>query len=375
MKHFAGIIIVFVLLFAFGGAVFAEDETDDFGYSELEEYIPDDIRDDIPEGLLSGDADAEDLSAGYIFDKIFEYAKEALFPSASLLSTLLGLTVISSSFELFSSEISGGKMKKCVSEIAVLLAAARIFTFELEIMESVSALITVMTTFSGAAAPVLASTELAAGNVSGAAVTSYGLFFFSSALELISSFVFVPLCRACLALAVVSAVSISGGAGNGVGYVCGLIKRTFTSLLSAAAMIFSAVICCQTSLSSSSDTLASRGIKFAVGSSIPIVGGALGDAITTTAAGISIIKSHAGTLGIVVLILTSAPVIINLFANGAVMGLAAVAANLLGVPRLASFYGEIKEISGLALAMTALSVTVFIIVLALYMNVSPAIAT
>ncbi|MCD7783474.1 MAG: stage III sporulation protein AE, partial [Firmicutes bacterium] len=118
----------------------------------------------------------------------------------------------------------------------------------------------------------------------------------------------------------------------------------------------------------------SRGIKFAVGSSIPIVGGALGDAITTTAAGVSIIKSHAGTLGIVVLILTSAPVIINLFANGAVMGLAAVAANLLGAPRLASFYGEIKEISGLALAMTALSVTVFIIVLALYMNVSPAIA-
>ncbi|MCD8315776.1 MAG: stage III sporulation protein AE [Firmicutes bacterium] len=374
MKHFVVIIIVCVLMSAFAVAVSADGETEDFGYSELEEYIPDDILDDIPEGLLSGDADAEDLSAGYIFDKIIEYAKGTLFPSASLLSTLLGLTIISSSFELFSSEISDGKMKKCVSEVVVLLAASRVFTFELEIMESVTALITVMTTFSSAAAPVLASTELAAGNVSGAAVTSYGLFFFSSALELITSFVFVPLCRACLALAVVSAVSFSGGAGDGIGSVCGLIKRTFTSLLSAAAMIFSAVICCQTSLSSSSDTLASRGIKFAVGSSIPIVGGALGDAITTTAAGISIIKSHAGTLGIVVLILTSAPVIINLFANSAVMGIAAVAANLLGAPRLASFYGEIKEISGLALAMTALSVTVFIIVLALYMNVSPAIA-
>ncbi|MCD7782552.1 MAG: stage III sporulation protein AE, partial [Firmicutes bacterium] len=278
MKHFIVIIIVCVLMSAFAVAVFADGETEDFGYSELEEYIPDDILDDIPEGLLSGDADAEDLSAGYIFDKILEYAKGTLFPSASLLSTLLGLTIISSSFELFSSEISGGKMKKCVSEVAVLLAASRVFTFELEIMESVTVLITVMTTFLSAAAPVLASTELAAGNVSGAAVTSYGLFFFSSALELITSFVFVPLCRACLVLAVVSAVSFSGGAGAGIGSVCGLIKRTFASLLSAAAMIFSAVICCQTSLSSSSDTLAARGIIFAVGSSIPIVGGALGDA-------------------------------------------------------------------------------------------------
>ncbi|MCD7775759.1 MAG: stage III sporulation protein AE, partial [Firmicutes bacterium] len=281
---------------------------DDGTLSSLEDYIPDDVRDDLPDGLLSGETDAEDIDAKYIFDKIISYAKDALFPAASLLTTLLGLTVISSSFELLSASISSGKLGACISEITVLFAASEVFVFEAQLEASVSSLITVITTFTTAAAPILAAAELAGGGISGAAVTSYSLLMFSSALELITSYIFVPLYRASLGLAVISAVSFSKN--SGAVSVCGFIKRTFTTLLSFAAVIFSAVICCQKSLASASDSFAVRGIKFAAGGSIPIVGGALGDAVTTALSGISIIKSRAGVLGIIVLILTAAPIII-----------------------------------------------------------------
>lgn len=343
--------------------------------SDLQNSIPDEIRPLLPDELLSDTATAEDLvnmtGVDYIFRKLGDMLKSSLAPAIGSLSVILGTLLISSAIGILSRDISEGRMSGAVSMITCLSLAVYIVTIEERLASDVSAFSGAISAFSGAMVPMMAGLLSASANTVGAAVTSSGLLLFSSAVEYIITYIFIPLFRMGLALAVISSVA---GEESGVTGICDIIKRTFSWLAAGAATIFSAVLAYQTELAAAADTAAARGVKYTVGSAIPVVGGALGDAVRTAASGLSVIKSSSGTVGIVVLIMLVCPLIISLAYMSAVLGISSFASGLLGCGRESSLLSELRSVTGFAIAIVALIGFVFIFALSLFIKTAPAIS-
>ncbi len=338
----------------------------------LDGKLPEEVIPLLPDGI--GEASASEISqltgADYIFGVIGKLLREALFPAAGFLSVLLGTVLISSAVSLMSKDISGGRIASSVSMITTLSLAVYIGGVEERLVGEICAFADSVSAFCGAMVPITAGLLSASSNTAGAAVTSSGLLFFSSAVEYAAAYIFIPLFRFGLALTVISSVS---GPESGAGSVCSVINKAFTWLLAGAAAIFSTVLSYQTELAAAADTAAARGVKYAVGSAIPIVGGALGDAVRTAAAGLSVIKSGAGTVGIVVLILLTLPLLISLSYTSLSLAAASFAASMLGCGREASLFGELRSLTGFGIALVSFISFVFIFALALFMKTAPAI--
>lgn len=366
------IAVVTVLTAVFITPVFA-DEADIM--DDLHDRIPEEVSPFLPDELFSDTASAENVveitGADFIFGTLGGMLKEGLTPAMGSLSVILGTLLISSAIGVLSRDIADGRMSGAVSMITCLSLAVYIIMLEERLAADIGAFAGTVSAFAGAMVPMMAGLLSASANTVGAAVTSSGLLLFSAAVEYIITYIFVPLFRLGLALAVISSVA---GEESGITGICDMIKRTFTWLAAGAATIFSAVLAYQTELAAAADTAAARGVKYTVGSAIPVVGGALGDAVRTAASGLSVIKSGSGTIGIVVLILLVCPLIISLAYMSATLGIASFASGLLGCGREASLLSELRSVTGFAIAIVALVGFVFIFALALFIKTAPAIS-
>lgn len=360
-----------VLLFALAIPVSADDGIMD----ELSGRLPDGVESLLPDGITDGDATAEDIAeltgADYIFGTLGNMLHDAFAPAAGLFSVILGTVLISSAVGILSHDISGGRISSAVSMITTLALAVYTVTAEERLVNDISAFSGSVSTYCGAMVPMIAGMLSASANTAGAAVTSSGLLFFSSAVEYVVTYIFIPLYRFILALAVISSVA---GPESGVGGICGIIKRAFTWLTAGAAVIFSTVLSYQTELAAAADTAAARSIKYTIGSAVPIVGGALGDAVRTAAAGLSVIKNGAGTIGIVALILMTCPLLFSLFYMSLSLGITSYVASVCGCGREASLLSEMRSVTGFGIALVALVSFVFIFALALFIKTAPAIS-
>ncbi len=333
--------------------------------SELSDALPPSVAEKLPNGLSSAaDIDTDSLGFDFAFDLIAEELSEGLPLAASSLSVLLALTVFSAAARLIAPERADA-----VSLISSAFLGVYILGAESETAIAVEGFAAVISTFVTALSPLLASLHAATANTVTASVTSAGFLFFSAGTELVFAYLFVPLYKAALGFAVVSSVS-----GAGAGRIFDVIKRSFTLALSAAALIYITVLSYQTSLAAATDTLAARGVKFILSSSVPIVGGALGGAVGTTAAGLAVIKSASGALGCAVMIIISAPLIIRLLLSSAVYSVAAFAASLLGCDRESALLTELRGAVGFATATLSLVAVVFIISVAIFLKTAPAVA-
>lgn len=335
------------------------------------EGLPDSIRDKLPEDSPIDAVANGELGFGFVSEVIKESASEALLSSGDLFSLLLGTVLISSAATLHFSDVMGGKGRETVSLISSLSAGILILTEEISRADDIVLYGEGISAFVGTLAPALSLINAASANSTTAAVTSSGFLLFSSAVEFITTFIFTPLYKCSLAIAVVAAVTPTEG---GTEPLSAFLRRTFTTLISAAALIYVTVLSYQTSLAAATDSVAARSVKFAVSSSIPIVGGVLSDTVRTLASGLSVIRGGAGVIGIAAVIALTVPILIKLFISGTVYGIMAFISELLGCKRESRLFSSVRSSLGLAAATVSVTAIVFIISSAIFMKTAPAIS-
>ncbi len=362
MKIKTFISLTFCVCFSIAFAVCASGA--DITKKDLTDAVPPSVKDRLPEEILAGDEiTPESFGLEYVFGELTDEFSSALVPAVSSLSTLLGMLILSSSAKLFCPDRSDA-----VSVISSAVIGVYVITTEITTASAVENFAAVTSTFVTSLTPLLFSLHTATANTASAAVTSAGFLFFSAVTEFISTYIFIPIYKACLGFSVINAVS-----GGVSARVFDIIKRIFTLAISALALIYITVLSYQTSLAAATDTLASRSVKFVLSSSVPIVGGALGDAVRTTAAGIGVIKSASGALGIAVMILLAAPVAVRLLLSSAVYSAASFAADLIGCEREGALFAELRDAVGFALATVSVIAVVFIIASAIFIKTAPAV--
>ena len=240
--------------------------------------------------------------------------------------------------------------------------AVRIWSESAEAIEN-------LTMYMRAVIPVMGSLYCAGGNVGAAAASSASLTAAVTLMEHAMGVCLLPVLRVCLGITVVRCVG-GGLCLDGVG---SFIREIFTTGMGLMTVLFGVMMGVQTKLALASDGTAARTVKFAVANMRPVIGGAAGEAMRAVVGSIGTVRTGAGVVAVIGILLTVLPAVIRLLVYRLVFGAAGVLAGVLGAEGEQKIASEMKEMLGYALAMVFFCGVLFIFSVTLMISSSVSI--
>lgn len=212
--------------------------------------------------------------------------------------------------------------------------------------------------------PVSASLYALGGNPGAAAASGSALLLFSTVLQTLCTRVILPLVRICFALGLASA--FPGGAD--VSPFAGAVKSAASAVLGFIFAMLGFALYANTSVAAAADGLAYRGIRFASGAFIPVIGGSLGEASRAAIAAVSAVKGAAGAASTVAVLAAVIPPVVAAFLHRCAFSLCAAAANALGCTAEGRFLNALSGLTGMLVALSAGAGTVCLIAIGVFVR-------
>lgn len=344
-------IFLFILILPFFlTPVFAETDAEIYG-EELWEILPEETQE-----LLS-DMGIDTLDYNSVLNIDGTELISAILPSVKrsisyplkqgglLLSALL-VCMIAGTLTENPSAIS--KVSVCVCGLLLLSPFS-------SVLSRMTAVLSTLVTFMQAYVPIFGGLTAATGQITGATVYSAFLLLVCSLLEGLSKNVILPLSGMLLSLSAVTSVEETAASG-----VSEFISKGIKWGLTLISVIAGAVFSLQSSFASVSDGVTLRSAKLAASSFIPIVGGVLSEALGTVVSATSVIRSAAGTVGIIAIILLILPTLTELVMWMMICKLLSFFASSCKEKRLEALFSKIAGTVSILVAVTALSGALFI---------------
>ena len=373
-----GALFTLVLILLLSATVFAQEEIQGTSYTLPEEYqemldaLPDALRDSLPEDIFTKDAEAAArawqslASPEGLFRLLLSQLTTHWQDYVRLLVCLCGILFLRSVFDctlasLRTPALSGGVQLLC----RVVLFGA-IITQAMEGLSNVVEFYRQLGALTTAFLPLMGAMYALGGNVSTAVVNHGTLVLSLSLVEWLGGRTIVPLFSLCLAFSLLGAFGASVAGRMQV--ATGKLKKWYTTGLSLTMLLLSAALGAQTTLSARADSLSFRTVRFAVSTSLPVVGGGVAEMLKTAAAGMSWLRGVVGVGGIVLLIWLLLPQVISLLLARAIYTLAGDVAAWLGCDGEAKLFSEIGSLFGYLVAVVALSVVTFLCALLLLLK-------
>ena len=217
--------------------------------------------------------------------------------------TVIGFSLLCVVCDALSFSAQSAQKRICAGVLFVM--SVTIYPSVYSVFESVRSSLSSVTSFFGAALPIMTAISTASGSVNTAGVQAMNMNVTLGIIGAVSTKLLLPLSLAMLALALVSSFG-DGGAGK----VAGGIRSIFTFGLGIVTAAASAAIALQTVIASAADSAALRAARYAAGGLIPVVGSSVSSALSTLAGGLAYVKSTVGAAAIgVVSVISMAPLI------------------------------------------------------------------
>lgn len=370
-KACAYIFAIFLFISVFTGRAQAQQEHPGQRYfNDLETIIPQDIQKQLPDNLLGKDESttAKTVSDLVGFDYLSAAALDALTGSLKSvmgsLSLVLGIIIIASVFNLFKGSIRNSGLSRVIEITCGICVALSIFKIMESQLAAASEAISRMNAFMSSMLPIMGGLYAAGGNISTAAASSAGLMTFVTVIENICCYALFPLLRICFGFAIVSVLCTDINMSE----VSKLLKKIYAVVIVFLTTLMSGVLAFQSTIANGVDSVAAKTAKFAVGSFVPVVGSALGDAVKTVAGSLSLIKNSVGIIAVVVIILMALPALFTLLMGKLTLGVSGAVAGLLGCERDSKLIEDLKGIYNLGLAMIACTSVLFLVSLTLFIK-------
>ena len=344
-------------------------------YGELEEVLPPEITDLLPDGLFSEDL-ATSLEATrsmteweFLLDTLLCALGVGFSDTVGLFCSLLGVILVASVFHTFQKSVGGrsGEMLDFCIRLGVYAAIA---------LQTVGMVETVKTYFSRvgslmqAMIPVMGGLYAMGGNLGEAAAGSELVLVFLSVCEYVSATVTPPVCALCMAFALMDAF----GTSVSLAPLAARIKGCYTGILGLLTFLVSLALSAQSVITSRADTLGMKGIKYAVGQMLPVVGGAVAGTLGSVADGISALRGVCGVSGIILLVLLLLPALIKLLLGRFSLSLVSTVASILGCDGEAKLLTEMASLYGYLAAAVAICSVLFVLALSLLIHSGVALA-
>ena len=139
------------------------------------------------------------------------------------------------------------------------------------------------------------------------------------------------------------------------------LQKIIYTVLGLAATLFSGLITVKGALATGGDSVTGKGVKMLVGSAVPIVGGALSEGVTSVLASAALIKSTVGVFGILVIVCTTLPAVIQLLLWYVALSFAGAVSESLGQTRIKNLLQSIAGVLSVTNAFVIFTAYIFII--------------
>ena len=273
-----------------------QQQYDDSGAAQLPEELPEETR-EMLDGMGVPSPDWQsilNLTPEIILSQISDAAmNQSAAPLRALMSVLavILLCALMNGMKLtFGDRPLGG----VIGMVGTLCICTVVIQPIVSCIENVAFVIKGAAGFLLASLPVLTGIMIAGGQPVSAG--SYNLLMVGAGnvITVIASTVLVPLLNIFLAFSVVSAVSPAMNL-NGL---CDVFSKVVKWILTFCMTLFSGLLTMQTVVSSAADGAGAKTIRFVVSAFVPVVGGALGDAIGSVQSCVKLLKSGVGAFGL-----------------------------------------------------------------------------
>lgn len=370
MKRLLVIILGFIAVFSMN--VSAEDlTTEEFlknqgemaGVDKLEDALPEDSKEYFEEKkIVAGENEwINRIGVGNIIKNLWNTAKEkatAPFTSAML---ILAVILINGAITAHQNSVSA-----TTANFAVTAASAAIITVPL--MAVINSAVTVMQSAAGfmtAFVPVFAIIVAANGQAATSVSMSSLLLGATQAVDLIANHFVIPLMCGYLSVSVASGVSpLLSKTAFGES-----IKKLSYWVMSLITTVFLGVLSIQTTINASADSLTMRTARFVIGSSVPVAGTVLSEALTTVTASLGILKTSVAIYGVVACCIIFLPLLVELILWRICLIVTSLAADILSSTNISRLLRSIDTAISVLCGIILLSMALFVISLTVVVSV------
>lgn len=296
----------------------------------------------IRDGKLDEISDMGSLCA-FLFDTL----ESELVSLKDVFSTVLGILVLGGISAAIKPKGRQGEVVELGSTVVFALILYRILYANIR---RVGAYLDDLTLLANLSAPVMGVLQAAGGNVAGAAASESGFAYFLILLENLCRSVLLPLVNVSFGFVAVGA--LSDGKANFS--IVKSVRNLYATVLGFFCMLLTASLGMQSSLSAAQDSMAFRGVRYAVGSFIPFVGGTVSASLQTVAASVSLLKKSLGVGCALAVLFLVLPLFIELFLLRTLLSLSSGVAEMAGASRVSKLFAEMRSVYDMMIALTLL---------------------
>lgn len=359
--------LIFAALFTISVSAAESESPEEFyaeqyknsGAEDLENSLPDSAKDYFSEhGIDPSDYNwVNSLSAESVFKHILTFITSGAKAPLNTGAVIIAIILISAA--LTSAEIKSSAMTAAIYASAAASAAVIAVPVSSVINTSVNALRGIGV-FMLSFIPVFAVIVAASGATVSAASMSALLLAATETVSYISSFIVLPLMGGYLTLSLSSAVSpLIKKSG-----ITETVKKLAFWIMAFISAVFVGILGIQTAVNSSADTLVSKTAKFIIGSSIPVAGGILSEAMNTVTASMGLLKSSIGIYGALACAVTMLPLVIELLIWRAVLLISSSVSEIFSLGGIAGLLRAIDSMLSVLIGIILLVGAMFVISLA-----------
>lgn len=310
------VIIVFVILISLFSLPSYASNTDEYyedcleasGAKELSDYLSKETSEYL-EKLGLSDIDFEKMSQfslGALADFLLETARNGIDAPIKGFMTASGTVLLVSVCSAFFPDDEKSRM--VLNIISGCMIAVGVFLPSAESLKAVASAIEGCCAFEKALIPVLAGVVAVSGNPALSLTYKTAAFAAAEFVALSAKNFAMPLVGISGALGITGAMMPT----LRLTVISDAVRKTMTTVLAFAASLFTGFLSLRGILSVSADGLATKGIKLATNTFVPVIGGAIGEAYSSVIGSLGLLKNTVAIYAVVAIFVICIPVIINL---------------------------------------------------------------
>ena len=286
-----------------------------------------------------------------IFDSLFNIITNAVENPLKFTVVAIGILMLTEVFASMAgnsegiSLIGGG-----VLSLALTVPVANLTSNAFSVLE---ALLVFTTSFAGVFCAIVSSSGNLTMGISYASLTVFSNTVFSSALVNFCQPVITAMCS----VGFLSCFDIYKFTER----FSSIIKKIYVFLLSFIGTVFSGLVTLKGVLSEGVDSISSRSIRFVIGQSLPVVGGAVSETYSTLISSLSLIKNTVGAFGIITVVIFVLPTLLEVLMWILSLEITLIASQSFGADSVSGVIGVLKDALVLLVATTVILTTIFIV--------------
>lgn len=291
------------------------------------------------------------VSPQKIFSALFSIGEQSVKEPLRFLLTSLGIVAITTLVSSFSDSANGiSFIGGAFLVLNLAVPIANTITTAFSVLQSLNGF---TTAFSGVFCAVVSSSGQVNTGASYGALSVFSNSLFTGILTEICT----PVVNAMCSLGFLSSFDLMGFTGR----LCEIVKKLYVFLISLIGTVFSGIVTLKGVLSGGADTLATRSIRFVVGKSLPVVGGAVSETYTSVINGLQLIKNTVGVFGIITVLVVVLPSLLQLCGWIAVLEITNTLADGFGTCNTGGMVGVVKDAIILLVATIVIITAIFIV--------------